>query len=109
MKHFLLQITADKMRLQSLHIIVLLVYSAEVSASLLSLKFVESYMKMYKLNFPMFILHPSDLDSFYEEMTNTTFQTFSCFCYEQGKEMCNIKHWGKYTSTQNLQTKICKE
>ena len=83
MKHFQLQITADKMGLQSLHIVVLL-FSAEASASMLSLNFVESYMTMYKLKFPLFVLHPSDLDAFYEEMANMTFQTFSCYCYEEG-------------------------
>ena len=83
MKHFQLQITADKMGLHSLHIVVLL-FSAEASASMLSLNFVESYMTMYKLKFPLFVLHPSDLDAFYEEMANMTFQTFSCYCYEEG-------------------------
>ena len=84
-----MQISAGRMRLQSLHI-VLLVFSAEVSASMLNLKFVESYMMMYKLKFPLFVFHPMDLDAFYEEMANVTFQTFTCFCYEEGKIIYKI-------------------
>ena len=108
MKHFQLQITAEKMGLQSLRTIVLLVLSAEASAAMLSLNFVESYMTMYKLKFPLFVLHPSDLDAFYEEMANMTFQTFSCYCYEEGKVIySNENKEDCYKET--FQTKICKE
>ena len=71
------------MELKSLHMI-LFFLSAEVSTSRISLKFVDSYMTKYNLKFPLFILHPSDLDTFFEDMTIMKFQTFSSYCYEEG-------------------------
>ena len=82
----MLQIKGEKMVLKGLHII-LLVFRVEVADSILSLNFVNSYMTMYKLKFPLFVLHPMDLDTFYEEMAKMTFSTFSCYCYEEGEDI----------------------
>ena len=84
--------TQPLMELRSLQIIILVFsLSPEVSASTLSLNFVDSYMTMYDLKFPLFVLHPLDLDTFYEEIADLTFQTFSCYCYEEGKVIYNIE------------------
>ena len=69
------------MELWSLHI-TLLILTAEAAAFTFNLNFVENYMTMYKLKFPLLVFHPVDMDMFY--VANTTFQTFSCLCYEEG-------------------------
>ena len=91
--NFSLQMLADNMSLRILHVIVFAVCSTGASTSVLNINFLESYMMMYKLKFPLFILHPSDLDTFYEEMANTSLSSasFSCFCYEEGKKTFKFK------------------
>ena len=50
-------------------------------------------MTLYRLRFPLFVLHPMDVDIFYEEMTNVMFETFSCLCYEEGKSKTLPNMW----------------
>ena len=56
-----------------------------VSGSLISLKFVEDYMKLSGLKVPMFILKSSDFDTFFLQLREASFGSISCLCYEEGK------------------------
>ena len=56
-----------------------------VSGSLISLKFVEDYMKLSGLKVPMFILKSRDLDDFFLQMQERPFNSITCLCYDESK------------------------
>ena len=90
---------------------IFVVFYAEVSATMLNLTFVHSYMMKYSLNFPLFVLHPLDLDQLYSDMVNITFPTFSFYCYEEGDRTSNnyLIQGSLAMITYNFQKMIHKE
>ena len=56
-----------------------------VSGSLISLKFVEDYMRLSGLKDPMFILKSRDLDEFFLQIQERPFNSITCLCYDESE------------------------
>ena len=54
------------------------------SGSVISLKFVQDFMNLYRLKDPMLVLQSSDLDDFFLELKLMSFETIYCLCYGEG-------------------------
>ena len=65
--------------------ILLASYFSMASSSLISLKFVEDYINLSGLKDPLFILKLDDLDTFFLQMQERSFDSISCLCYEESK------------------------
>ena len=75
-----------KIKLKILTILITMACSVR-SGSVISLKFVQDFMSLYRLKDPMFVLQSSDLDDFFWQLKLMSFETIYCLCYGEG--MCN--------------------
>ena len=64
--------------------VILLAACSVVSGTMISVEFVQDFMKLYTLKDPMFILHESELDEFLWEFKPLFFEAIYCLCYEMG-------------------------
>lgn len=62
-----------------------------VSGSMISLNLVKDYMELYRLKDPLFVLISDDLDEFYLQLQNTTFDTIGCILYDQSNSCSEIR------------------
>ena len=60
---------------------ILLIACSVGSGSMVSLKFVKDFMKLYRLKDPMFVLQTGDMDYFLLELKQTPFEAICCICY----------------------------
>ena len=54
------------------------------AGSVISLKFVQDFMTLYRLKDPMFVLETSDLDEFFLQLKPMLFETIFCLSYVEG-------------------------
>ena len=54
------------------------------AGSVISLKFVQDFMNLYRLKDPMFVLETSDLDEFFLQLKPMLFETIFCLSYVEG-------------------------
>ena len=65
------------------------------AGSVISLKFVQDFMNLYRLKDPMFVLESSDLDEFFLQLKPMLFETIYCLSYTQGANR-DSKHYKSY-------------
>ena len=58
---------------------------------MISLNLVKDYMELYRLKDPLFVLISDDLDEFYLQLQNTTFDTIACILYDQSNSCSEIR------------------
>ena len=74
-----------RMKLNLKVTIILLTTACSVgSGSVISLKFVQDFMNLYRLKDPMFVLETSDLDEFFLQLKPMLFETIFCLSYVEG-------------------------
>ena len=79
------EVVGTRMKLNLKVTIILLTTACSVgSGSVISLKFVQDFMNLYRLKDPMFVLETSDLDEFFLQLKPMLFETIFCLSYVEG-------------------------
>ena len=74
-----------RMKLNLKVTIILLTTACSVGCgSVISLKFVQDFMNLYRLKDPMFVLGSKDLDEFFLQLKPMLFETIFCLSYTEG-------------------------
>ena len=84
------RVRAGKMRINWKVPAILMIACSVVSGSMVSLKFVQDFMKLYRLKDPMFVMQLGDLDYFLLELRQTPFEAICCLCYGESMPALNI-------------------